>query len=221
MKKATRMMFLIVLVFGLAACSPTVKDKDHATPQPAPSQPQETPKPQAAQPSSRDYFPSTPGSTWSYQGAGNEFASFTREVLYSSANQAQIKESNGGTVSASIYEFSEGALKRIYFQGDSYQPPNLLAKGFKSNESIVILKEPLRTGNEWTTGNGQRSIVQTDAQVQTPAGTFNNCIKVEISEKNSSALTYEYYGQGVGLAKREFVDGRTIISSTLEKYQIK
>lgn len=29
-----------------------------------------------------DYFPLTAKSTWRYQGEGNEFASFTREVLF-------------------------------------------------------------------------------------------------------------------------------------------
>lgn len=220
MKKTIRVMLSIILLLGIAACSPTARN-DNPTPQPAPPPAQENIKPQAAQPSSKDYFPLSQGSTWSYQGAGNEFASFTREVIFSSANQAQIKESNGGTVSASIYEFSENALKRVYFQGESYQPVNLLTKGFKSNDSTVILKEPLQPGKEWTTGSGQRRIAQNDAQVQTPAGTFSNCIKIEISEKNSSALTYEYYAKGVGLVKREFVDGGAIISSTLEKYQVK
>lgn len=221
MKKTIPIIFLIILVWGMAACTPTPKNQNQAAPQPAPPQAQENLQPQAAQPSISDYFPATPGSTWSYQGAGNEFASFTREVLYASARQAQIKEANGGTESASIYEFSEGALKRVYFQGESYQAVNLLAQGFKSNDSTVVLKEPLQTGHEWTTGNGQRRIVQTDAQLQTPASAFTNCIKVEISEKNSSALIYEYYAQGVGLVKREFIDGGATISSTLEKYQVK
>lgn len=219
MKKIMRLMVLFVLVFSLTACSPA-RNNNNPTPQPAPPQTGQNPKPQAAQPSSRDYFPLSQGSNWTYQGFGNEFASFTREVLYSSASQAQMKESNGGTVSASIYELSEGALKRVYFQGENYQPVNLLARGFKSNESTVILKEPLQAGNEWSTGNGQRKIMQTDAQVQTPAGAFNNCIKVEISEKNSSALNYEYYAKDVGLVKREFIDGGATISSTLQKYQI-
>lgn len=221
MNKIIRITFLIAFIMGLAACSSTAKNGSNTTPQTAPPITQENSNPPAVQPSSKDYFPSTPGSTWSYQGSGNEFASFTRQILFSSANQIQMKESNGGTVSTSIYEFSEGALKRVYFQGESYQPVNLLAKGFKSNESMVILKEPLQTGKEWSTSSGQRRIVQTDAQVNTPAGVFNNCIKVDISEKNSSALTYEYYAKGVGLVKREFIDGTMIISSTLENYQIK
>jgi hypothetical protein len=35
-----------------------------------------------------DYFPLTTNSIWEYQGEGNEYASFTREVLYTKKNQS-------------------------------------------------------------------------------------------------------------------------------------
>lgn len=56
------------------------------------------------------------------------------------------------------------------------------------------------------------------AAVNTPAGKFENCDKVKIAGKESTI--YEYFGEGVGMVKREFVSGETRVTSTLEKYNI-
>lgn len=209
--------FLALLLIMTAAASCNLRPvKNQTAPDPPPKA---TPTPPAAA-SLRDYFPIGQGSTWSYLGQGNEYASFTREVVFTGNGQAQFKEDNGGTVSSSIFEVSGSQLKRIYFKGESYDTINLLNKGYTSNDNTVFLKEPLQVGTSWSSGKSTRRIVQTAIQVQTPAGTFNDCIMVEIKEANSTGLTSEYYARGVGMVKREFTDKEASISSSLKSYKI-
>ena len=161
-----------------------------------------------------DFFPTVAGSTWEYQGEGNEYASFSRKILFVSGNLAQIREDNGGTVSASVFKISAEEVTRIFFLGEAYGQTNYLKS--PSNENIVILKTPLQVGTKWTEPNETREIVDLKASVTTPAGSFGQCLKVKISNANST--TFEYFKNGVGMVKREFISGDIKISSSLKKH---
>lgn len=163
-----------------------------------------------------DFFPLTLGSTWQYRGEGNEFASFNREVLFAKDDRAQIREDNGGTVSAAVFEVKDDAVVRIFFQGEAYGETRFIDR--EPAENIVILKAPIEVGTKWEEPNGTREIVDVNAAVDTPAGKFENCIKVKISAPNSTL--YEYYKEGVGMVKREFISGENRVTSALEKYNI-
>lgn len=165
----------------------------------------------------RDFFPLTAGSTWQYQGEGNEYAPFSREVLFVDDNRAQVSEDNGGTVSASVFEFQEDQIIRTFFRGEEYDGNNLLDE--EANDDMVLLKAPLEVGTKWETSNGTREIVETDAIVNTLAGNFENCLRIEIATDYS--VMYEYYKEGVGLIKREFLSEGMAVTSTLEEYSIK
>ena len=162
------------------------------------------------------WFPMTQGSTWQYLGEGNEYASFTREVVYTGGNLAQIKEDNGGTVSMSVYASTSNQITRVFFQGEEYTSANFLAA--PANDNTVILAAPVQAGAQWSDGSVTRTITATGVSVTTPAGTFSGCVKVEIPGTGSTS--YEYYKDGVGLVKREFITGATTITSTLQSYQI-
>ncbi len=164
-----------------------------------------------------EYFPLTKGSTWKYQGEGNEYASFDREVLFIQENKGQIRENNGGTVSAAVFQVTDNKITRIFFQGEAYGETNFLDE--ESNENVVVLQKPLEVGTSWEESNGTREIVSIDATVDTPAGEFNNCIKIQISAKDSTL--FEYYKNGVGMVKREFISGETRVTSALEEFEIK
>ena len=164
-----------------------------------------------------DFFPLTQGSTWQYLGEGMEYASFTREVLYAEGNKAQTSENNGGTVSTSVYRITPDAVTVVYFQGEDYEPKNML--NAHENINLVLLKAPLQPGNKWTDDRFTREIVEVKVSVNTPAGKFDNCIKVKIS--NDYSTLYEYYKQGVGLVKREFQSENDKITSILANYSIK
>jgi hypothetical protein len=165
----------------------------------------------------KDYFPLTEGSTWKYLGEGNEYASFSREVLFADGDRAQISEDNGGTVSASVLHFEEDQIVRTFFRGEEYAGNNLL--GEEPNDDLVLLKAPLEVGTEWETSNGDRQIIETDVVVDTAAGEFEGCIKIEITTEHS--VMYEYYKEGIGLVKREFLSEGMTGTSTLEEYSIK
>lgn len=213
------LLLIVILATTLAGCS-------RAAPQPAePKKGQEAPAPReqapAARPPAREtaakpgsYFPLVKGTIWEYQGSGNEFASFTREVIFTGGSRAQVREDNGGTVMAVIFEASDDAVTRVFSQGETYDRVNLLDR--PATEKTVILKAPLQVGTKWKNTGGDREITDTAAVLNTPAGKFENCIKVRISGQDSTV--YEYFKEGVGMVKREFISGEAKISSTLKKY---
>lgn len=166
-----------------------------------------------------DYFPLKAGSTWTYQGAGNEYASFERQVEYVKNDFAQVREANGGTISASIYQASNQAVTRVYTRGESYNSKNILDGGFTSNDNTVIIQGPIKNGSNWQNDdNIKRRIVSLQAKIDTPAGTFSNCLHIRMD--GPDYIIHEYYGKGVGLIKREFVSNGETISSTLQNYRI-
>lgn len=159
-------------------------------------------------------FPVNVGSTWQYQGEGNEYATFTREVVFANGSKAQIKEENGGTISAAVFEVTDTEVKRVYFQGEQYEQGNFLDA--VPNENLVILKAPIQVGTKWETPEDTREIVDINATVETPAGKFEGCVKVKISSEGSDM--YEYFKTGVGMVKREFTSGKISVTSTLSSY---
>ncbi len=165
-----------------------------------------------------DYFPAVPGSHWSYLGEGNEYASFTRKTLYEKGNLVQFTTDNGGTVTTTIFEIGKDYIKSVYFEGESYEPGNFLEQGFTPNDDTIVIKEPLAVGTTWKNENDSREIVSIDTTINTPAGNFDNCLKIKITTENSTM--YDYYQEGTGLIKSEFLSEGNTITSTLEEFQI-
>jgi spore germination protein GerM len=167
----------------------------------------------------QDYYPLTAGSYWEYEGSGNEYASFTRKVLYTKGNLAETSEDNGGTVATRVIDTTDDVIKVVYFMGEDYEPKNLLESNFKRNSSSIILQGPMTVGTSWTDQGVNKSIVAVDAVVDTPAGKFENCIKVKSAGQYDTI--YQYYKKDVGMVKQEFISGDTHVTSTLKKYQVK
>lgn len=161
-----------------------------------------------------DYFPLVLGNRWEYAGKGNEYASFTREVIFTEGNRAQVQENNGGTVMAFVFETTDNAVTRVFSREEVYDRINLLNS--QPNENIAILKSPLAVGSRWAVPTTEREIVDVSATVDTPAGKFEGCIKIKAAGPDSTV--YEYYKDGVGLVKREFVAGDTRVTSSLKKF---
>lgn len=223
MRKAISVIITLVLIFILTlstACTP----KNEPAPQ-VPQQnnqsgqnnDQEEEKPGTVDTKISEYFPLTQGSSWKYKGEGNEYASFSREVLFTEGKRAQIREDNGGTVSAAIYVVSDKDIIRTFFQGEAYGETNFLAE--EPTENTAILMTPLQVGTKWEEPNGIREIESIDETVETPAGVFTDCLKVKIS--SMGATVYEYFKAGVGMVKREYISGDTKVTSALEEYEIK
>ncbi|GAB6158190.1 hypothetical protein JCM39194_13900 [Desulfotomaculum varum] len=201
---------ILAIAILLGGCTKT-------TPAPEPAAPKsQVQSPPAQEKKPGDYFPLTKGSTWQYLGEGNEYASFRREVLAVQDNLAQLREDNGGTVSASVFKKTDDQIVLIFFQGETYNETNFLTH--QPNENLPILKAPLKVGTKWQHPTGTREIIDDNATVNTPAGNFAKCIVVKISSPNST--TYEYFSEGVGMVKREFITGNYKVTSKLEKYNI-
>lgn len=163
-----------------------------------------------------NYFPLEVGSIWEYEGEGMEYATFTREVLYVSDNKAQIKEDNSGTVTARVFEITDDTITSVFSQSESYDDENFL--DFESNENIIVLKSPIEVGTKWDTDIGAKEIIAIDESLDTPAGEFENLIKVQITSEDN--ISYEYYKEGIGLVRREFTGDGFEVTSTLKSYKI-
>ena len=219
-------ILLILTLFLMTGClnrnkeTPTPRQEDQQENQQEPQKEDKKTKEEEQKPediSLKEFFPLTEGTKWQYLGEGNEFASFTSEVLFVKEDRAQVMENNGGTVSASVFKVTDDEIVRIFFKGEEYDKTNFLDE--EPNDNLVILKKPLKVGTKWETTHGTREIVETDAIVDTPAGKFEDCIKVRILLDTSTS--FEYFKQGIGMVKREFIYEDTIVTSTLEKYEIK
>lgn len=163
------------------------------------------------------YFPLRPGTFWSYTGSGNEYASFSRSVVSSAGNRYQVREDNGGTVMANVYQITGDAVTLVNSQAEAYGNPNLLNAPATRNQTL--LRSPLMVGNSWSNSNEQRSIVDTQARVESPGGIYDECIEVEVRHLSGSGVTHEFYARGIGLVQRVYQSGDTTVFSYLKDYR--
>ena len=215
MRQLLRLAVLLIFLFAAGCAQPATPPGDNQTPQPG-----DTPIPAGSSGfASTGLFPHKSRQQLDLSGEGNEFASFTREVIFSRDNRGQFKENNGGTVSSAVFEVSPDAVTRIYFEGEVYEPDNLLEDpAFTGNDNTVIIKAPPEPGTTWNGGNFEKKIVSIDASVDTPAGKFDKCLQIET--RTADSVVTEYYRENIGLVKREFRSGDALVTSTLSQYKI-
>lgn len=174
-------------------------------------------KPAASITDITSYFYIDKNPTWEYQGTGNEYASFTRKVLYQENNLVQITDDNGGTVMAMIFKLSPEEIVKIYAEAEFYDNKNILSS--KPNRQEIILKSPLKVGAEWQDENYKSEVISIDETLEVPAGKYNQVVKIKrtsLKEKGTGE-NYEYYAKGVGLVMREYIreyisEGLTVTS---------
>lgn len=195
---------LVLLLIGCSTPIDTAAPEDTLTPAPT----------DAVLPG--DYFPMTPGSSWSYIGNGNEYASYTETVLYNECSYFQVSRDNGGTVTSTVYYVSETDVRMVLSRGEEYDKANLISEPPNADE--IILKAPLEPGTEWESGSIKRKILSTDDTIDTPAGLFENCLTVRADYPDSYII--DYYAINIGLVYSEFHSGDDVITSTLEFYDI-
>lgn len=196
-------------MLGLASCS---KPSPGAVLQP-------TLVPTPVEESLIGYFPFKTGNTWEYEGTGMEYASYIQKVVNESGNRYQITMDNGATVSANVVEVDNDKIVNTYREGEAYDNTNVLNK--PSNINIIILMTPLKKGTFWISEGNHYEIIQTDAAVTVPAGSFKDCIVVKATFKDQTSHMNFYFRQGIGLVQSEFVpDKGDLITSKLKKYNI-
>lgn len=177
------------------------------------------PPPESAITDVRSYFPADPALTWSYEGTGNEYASFTRRVMSRQGSQVQMAENNGGTRLGQVYDVTADAVILTLSREEFYTDQSLF--GEKSNRRHILLKAPLKAGAVWQDEQDKREIIGIDETVQVPAGSYRNVIKVKITslDPRRHDQRFEYYAPDTGLIMREFVDADYSIISALKSFK--
>ena len=159
-----------------------------------------------------DYFPIQNDIRYTYEGMGNEFASYEVFADYTSESRLQQMVNNGGTEIARVYEIKDGKLIRVLSQGEIYYRENMLERDDGAEE--VLLMEPLEKGTSWVLADGrQRTITGVSTEIKTSAGTYS---AIEVVTEGKDDTNIDYYAKGVGLVKTIFQSGGMEVSSTLK-----
>ena len=160
------------------------------------------------------------GSTASFLGEGNEYASFTLRTDYLEDDHVAVYEDNGGTVMLKVYRLEEDTIELVLEQGEFYEDYTATAEELEALEPIrTYLTLPLESGaiiGEWT-------VVETDAAVETPFENFEQVIVLE-SEGADGSIVRTYFAEGYGEIKREFrmqEEGQEefVVTSVLEELE--
>lgn len=149
------------------------------------------------------YFPVEQNLLWVYEGEGNEYASFTRKVMYRQGERVQMAEDNGGTRMAMVFRVVPEGVTKIFMIPEFYTEENLLDEPHNHGEQV--LKAPLKVGMVWEDDKFLREVLSIDEQVVVPAGTFTDVVKIRVTAKpQTGSQSLEYYAPDVGLILREF-----------------
>ncbi len=166
-----------------------------------------------------EYFPLEVGNRWSYEGYGNEFASYTQQVVYKKDNKYQTMSDNGGTTIVNVIKVESDKIINIFRLGEAYEDKNFLDE--PSNLHIELLRLPIAVGNSWVSEENTYEIVKTDETLIVPYGKLDNCVVVKTSFRDGT-IGYSYYKKGIGLVQSDFIISDTdVISSKLKEFVIK
>lgn len=165
-----------------------------------------------------DYYPFLENTIFEYEGIGNEFAE--RKVFFEfiDGNKAQLKTMNPGTNVVRVLENEDGVLKEIYYEGEFYHIEDMLNVAGEQND--IILMEPLKLGNSWTTADGyNRSITGLDMEIKTPMDTFE---AMEVTTELGEARRQKhYYAKDIGLVASVYEDGEYKVETLLKSMENK
>jgi hypothetical protein len=211
--KALVVLFLLaaLLLTGCAAPSTggTVVTPP-ATTMPVPSTTAPAAEPTAAGERVSDYYPVLENYRLTYEGVGNEYASYVAYTEFQEGNKLQRRIDNGGTVTSRVYKWENGKLIRVNSVPEAYVRENLL--NAPETESEVLLQEPLIVGTAWDAANARRSITGVGVPVQTPMSSYS---ALEVTTQGSDYKIIDYYAKAAGLVKSVYQSGDTEVVSTL------
>lgn len=86
--------------------------------------------------------------------------------------------------------------------------------------SDIILAYPVEVGHDWKVGEFDFIIESAEETVTTPAGTFEDVVKVKTTQEGSKEYSYSYYAKGVGQILRESVDENGEVTKRFELLKI-
>ena len=162
------------------------------------------------------WFPRKDNVVYSYEGVGNEYATYSWNPQFNEEDAYQVVINNGGTVVAEIYEYSADAITRIFSRPETYFRDNFIEIGsFKENqEEEVILKAPIEVGTTWSNGDNNYEITALDVEVSAPAGKYTT---IEVTVTSDSSVIKRYYAEDIGLVSEVTETEGLTIESNLEE----
>jgi len=211
MKKGLKVLTALFLVFMLTLFMSSCKKEN---PEPAEDVKEEKTL------DAKDIIPLEEGNYWKYAGYGNEYAPFEQKVLFRRGGRVQLQMANGGTVMGLIYEIKEDRVQVVYSIEEFYDETDIL--GRENNMEKVILRSPLKEGMSWNSDNLTYVVDSLTEIVETPAGTFEECLKISVYNPSLEEKYIEvYYKPGLGMIKQIFLNEDEEIVNVLESYELK
>ncbi|MCZ4409651.1 hypothetical protein O3Q51_12585 [Cryomorphaceae bacterium 1068] len=150
----------------------------------------------------QDYFPIDPGTEWTY---GNAHPSTPNMTMY--IGQEPVDWNGESYRQMRTLTVGDSA-------GQESVPSVLLRKGKKGNlyginlaisdEEFLFFPGKPEVGFSWTGLSGLSRITSTKGSIETPEGTFENCIVVESISGGSKA--YAYYQENKGMVAMTLED---------------
>ena len=202
---------LLIIIIVFTGCSKDNIPKDNNI-----SQGNEDVKPNEKVGTIEDYYPFKENTKMDYEGIGNEFAEQKTFFEFIDGNRAQLKIFNPGTVIVKVLEYNNGELREIFTEGEFYHIENMLDTA--SENSNVLLKEPLKKGTSWSTSDGhKRSITGVDVDIETP---YKKLKALEVTtELEEGRKQYDYYVKGIGHVASIYKDGDFEVKTLLEEIE--
>lgn len=158
-----------------------------------------------------DYFPYRPGMVATYEGKGNEFASYTVRILYHENQKVEWRLDNGGTVMAEVFQIDPNQVTRVYREGESYDADPRLSR--PPNASQVVLRGPIKPGTAWTSDGVEHRILSVDETVEAAGQTLTCVVLVEAKHEHSTIRSY--YHREYGMVLSVFQSGGDAVESRL------
>lgn len=195
------LLILIALAAILTAC-------DNISPQPeVPGNDEEV--------SIEEYYPIKENTKYSYEGEGNEYASYTVFMDYSSDDRVQTRTNNGGTEVVNVLEVKDDQLTLLYSRGETYFRQNFLNDEYEGGK--ILLKGPLKEGSSWDYDeNTIASVTDLSKEVVTSLGNYQ---ALEVTLEGEQGKTVNYYAKDVGLVKTISSGEGYEVSSTLSSIE--
>lgn len=208
-------VLVLSVAFLLAGCREEVQEGSVPSPTPAVEDKQTVEQDHT---SLLSYFPPD-GSVASFQGEGNEFASFTLKTTYLDTQHIVQIEDNGGVTLLKIYRITDTSIDLVYREPVDSNPSMPSAAEAASYPVLeTVLQKPLQVGTSfqgWT-------IESTTATVDTGTTVYQDVIQLSRSEDQMT--TTKYFAKDIGLIRKEDTmeteqDEPFVVTSTLQKIE--
>lgn len=161
------------------------------------------------------WVPRIENALYTYNGEGNEFASFTRYPQFNQENYYQVAISNPGTTVVEILEYREDEIVRTFQMGEVYYRDNFTSIGTTDGDTAeeAVLKLPIEVGTSWSGTESTYEITAVNYEVEVPAGTYET---IEVTNTFEESVTKRYYAEDVGLVLEVTELEDSEVSSELE-----